>query len=556
MNLSEVVPANSNARTQSERHGPAVVQSATLTKADVERREKLQRIQRLRVRVAVLTVRETIRSMGQKRLLTARQAVVLARREKKKIRIQKKIRSSIKKRAKELVERAGIENTFSSSSSTSLSSDSGSSSLSASSSTDDETEASAVSASESHNQEQEPTQIATQKKTRSDSGVLESVQIPLVTPSVGFKWTLGQRIGSGSNSVVYKGLNATDGSLVAIKQIYISNNEEAVLIRREVDILSGLSHPNIVKYLGVDTDGSSLYILTEWVSGGSVAQQLAQFGPLPEPLAARHTAQIVAGLIFLHSSGVAHCDIKGQNVLVSRNGVLKLADFGAARQFTTGLYGDGNPSKSQRNKSNGGVFGTPAFIAPEAIRCTIDFDDKADIWSLGCTVVQMVTGCTPWQTRQFETVFELLQHVAETCEAPPCPNVSSALKEFLGACFQKKPSSRPSAAELRRLPFIVQAVESRKGTAKIRPREFSRTQDPSSVRSQRRPSLESRFSPTPKGRMGSQRLAPKIPIPLRNVLGRFASIPHTFDLILIMDILCTSPGSGKRWSPRQPSPSS
>ena len=88
MNLSEVVPANSNARTQSERHGPAVVQSATLTKADVERREKLQRTSGYESELLYLRP-ETIRSMGQKRLLTARQAVVLARREKKKIRIQK-----------------------------------------------------------------------------------------------------------------------------------------------------------------------------------------------------------------------------------------------------------------------------------------------------------------------------------------------------------------------------------------------------------------------------------------------------------------------------------
>ena len=95
----------------------------------------------------------------------------------------------------------------------------------------------------------------------------------------------------------------------------------------------------------------------------------------------------------MHSSGVAHCDIKGQNVLVSRDGVLKLADFGAARQFTTGLYANNLASKSTKTKASGGVFGTPAFIAPEAIRCTIDFDDKADVWSLGCVLAEMLN-CT------------------------------------------------------------------------------------------------------------------------------------------------------------------
>ena len=415
---------------------PSIVQSS-------DAGASADQVERLRVRDAILSAREAIKDSGRRRLLTAKQAVQLAN--------------------------ASSEN-VSSSSSLSPSSSELSSSSSEDDTDDDDNNAADDSGGrvydDNHNQNQNHNQNHAHLDNENNvQPIVESAKPKVLDCTIEFDWTLGQRIGSGSKSTVYCGLNLTDGSLVAVKELHRFESNEHELIGREIKILSQLSHPNIVRYHGIDTSGQNLYIFMEWVAGGSVAQQLVQFGALPERLVAKHTAQVLAGLAFLHESGVAHMDIKAQNLLVTSTGAIKLADFGAARNFTSRQQ-----QKLGNDHTSGGVFGTPAFIAPEAIRHAIDFDDKADIWSLGCTVVQMVTGALPWASKQFETVFELLQHVAGSGEAPPCPGASAALHAFLYACFQPEPKDRPKAMELRRYAFIVQALDMRRGTPKVSPR--------------------------------------------------------------------------------------
>eukprot|EP00949_MAST-11_sp_MAST-11-sp1_P004518 g4518.t1 len=411
---------------------PAIVQSS-------DAGASADQIERLRVRDAILSAREAIKDSGRRRLLTAKQAVQLAN--------------------------ASSDNVSSSSSLSPSSSE-----LSSSSSEDDTDDYDNNAADDSGGRGYDENHDHNHSHAHLDNEdnvqpIVECAKPKVPDCTIEFEWTLGQRIGSGSKSTVYCGLNLTDGSLVAVKELHRFESNEHELIGREIKILSQLSHPNIVRYHGIDTSGQNLYIFMEWVAGGSVAQQLEQFGALPERLVAKHTAQVLAGLAFLHESGVAHMDIKAQNLLVTSNGAIKLADFGAARNFTSRQQ-----QKIGNDHTSGGVFGTPAFIAPEAIRHAIDFDDKADIWSLGCTVVQMVTGALPWASKQFETVFELLQHVAGSGEAPPCPSASTTLLAFLHACFQPEPKDRPKAMELRRYAFIVQALDMRRGTAKVSPR--------------------------------------------------------------------------------------
>lgn len=261
----------------------------------------------------------------------------------------------------------------------------------------------------------------------------------------GFEWRLGDQIGSGAHGIVYRGLNQNTGALIAVKQIPIDGVEEiqiAIVLQREVDILTDISHPNVVRYFGMEVRDNYLHLMTEYVSGGSIADQLQQFGPMNEGLVKRHTHQILVGLAFLHHHGVVHRDIKGQNVLVSQQGVLKLADFGAAQTFDG--IGDGTYKKHA-------LCGTPAFVAPEII-LEVGHDDRADIWSLGCTVVQMLTAQTPWAPLEFGSLYELLHHVAygsTSSTGPPCATpITPTLHAFLLLCFERDKTRRPAAGAL------------------------------------------------------------------------------------------------------------
>ena len=128
-----------------------------------------------------------------------------------------------------------------------------------------------------------------------------------------------------------------------------------------------------------------VHLITEYASGGSIADQLSQFGSMQERLVCKHTRQIIVGLAFYILMVSSIADIKGQNILVQHR-ILKLADFGAAQTFD-GIGG------GKRHA----LCGTPAFVAPEII-LEVGHDDRADIWSLGCTIIQMLTAETPWSS--------------------------------------------------------------------------------------------------------------------------------------------------------------
>jgi serine/threonine protein kinase len=252
---------------------------------------------------------------------------------------------------------------------------------------------------------------------------------------------LGDRIGSGAYGIVYRGLDKQTGVFLAVKEIQCGQDSMSGMteVVSEVQILQSLFHPNIVRYVSAAVLWDRLYIFTEWVSGGSLTQILAQFGPLPVGLVAQHTLQILKGLAYLHRQGIIHRDIKGQNILVSKDGRIKLADFGAARLLSNITKGPA-------------LFGTPAFLAPEVITNTRS-DPKADIWSLGCTIIQMLSGKTPWSPKGFNSVFALLHHVSTTEETPPLENIPSRentpdLESFLAQCLERDPDSRSDTSSL------------------------------------------------------------------------------------------------------------
>ena len=203
-------------------------------------------------------------------------------------------------------------------------------------------------------------------------------------------------IGAGSYGRVFMGLNMDTGGLIAIKELVFSpdNVNEVAAMQQEINLMRSLDHPNIVKYLGTEMGDTNnmLYIFTEWVPGGSLQSLLKKFGKFDEAVTRKYTFQILQGLQFLHLNRVVHRDIKGANILIDDKGTVKLADFGASKQLSGTM--------ATMQEDNMSLRGTPYFMAPEVITQT-GHGRKADVWSVGCTVLQMCTGLPPWKTMKF-----------------------------------------------------------------------------------------------------------------------------------------------------------
>ncbi|KAL8120420.1 MAP3K epsilon protein kinase 1-like isoform X2 [Apium graveolens] len=256
------------------------------------------------------------------------------------------------------------------------------------------------------------------------------------------KYMLGDEIGKGAYGRVYKGLDLENGDFVAIKQVSLENiaQEDLNIIMQEIDLLKNLRHKNIVKYLGSSKTKSHLHIILEYVENGSLANIIkpTKFGPFPESLVAVYIVQVLEGLVYLHEQGVIHRDIKGANILLTKEGLVKLADFGVATKLT------------EADVNTHSVVGTPYWMAPEVIEMS-GVCAESDIWSVGCTVIELLTCVPPYYDLQpMPALFRIVQD-----ERPPIPDsLSPAMTDFLFQCFKKDARQRPDAKTLLSHPWI------------------------------------------------------------------------------------------------------
>eukprot|EP00741_Cyanophora_paradoxa_P008391 tig00001307_g8118.t1 len=257
-------------------------------------------------------------------------------------------------------------------------------------------------------------------------------------------YTLGESIGKGGFGTVYRGLNTETGDFVAIKQVSLTNipKEELANIMTEIDLLKKLKHNNIVKYLGFIKTKEHLNILLEYVDCGSLANVIKKFGAIPEQLVSIYIEQVLVGLQYLHEQGVIHRDVKGANILTSSAGHVKLADFGVATKL-----GAAELRGAERNC----VVGSAYWMAPEVIEMSAP-STASDIWSVGCTVIELLTGAPPYfELAPMPALFRIVQD-----DMPPLPDTcSAALKDFLQQCFQKDANLRVSAQQLLRHQWIA-----------------------------------------------------------------------------------------------------
>ena len=209
------------------------------------------------------------------------------------------------------------------------------------------------------------------------------------------KWSLGDRIGQGSFGVVHKGMNGRSGKLMAVKCLCIPSNYNSfsqalvVDLEREIGLMKSFDHKNIVRYIGteINEEKKMLYIFQEWVPGGSVASLLNNFGPFPLGVIRTYLYQMFCGLEYLHSNQILHRDIKGGNILVNDEGIVKLADFGASKRVQ--VAENGTLMNIDDMMEDMTFRGTPFFMAPEVFE--EKYGPKADVWSCAAVAHQMGT---------------------------------------------------------------------------------------------------------------------------------------------------------------------
>ncbi|CAD6244144.1 unnamed protein product [Miscanthus lutarioriparius] len=267
---------------------------------------------------------------------------------------------------------------------------------------------------------------------------------PIASAQSQSQWKKGKLLGSGTFGQVYLGFNSESGKFCAIKEVQVilddsQSKERLRQLKQEVDMLRQLSHQNIVQYYGSELTDEALSIYLEYVSGGSIHKLLRDYGPFREPVIRNYTRQILSGLAYLHGRKTVHRDIKGANVLVGPNGEVKLADFGMAKHIT---------SLAEIHS----LRGSPYWMAPEVIMNKNGYSFEVDIWSLGCTIIEMGTGRHPWH--QYEDVPAMFK-IVNTNDMPEIPErFSKEGKDFLSLCLKRDPAQRPSPTQLLRHPFV------------------------------------------------------------------------------------------------------
>ncbi|KAK4135424.1 Pkinase-domain-containing protein [Trichocladium antarcticum] len=273
------------------------------------------------------------------------------------------------------------------------------------------------------------------------------------------KWMKGALIGQGSFGSVYLALHAVTGELLAVKQVEApspgansqSDSRKKSMIealKREISLLRDLRHANIVQYLGCGSSAEHLNIFLEYVPGGSVQTMLNSYGALPEPLIRSFVRQILNGLSYLHNRDIIHRDIKGANILVDNKGTIKISDFGISKKLEATNILNGANNNKNRPSLQGSVF----WMAPEVVKQT-SYTRKADIWSLGCLVVEMMTGSHPFpDCSQLQAIFK----IGGAKATPTIPDhASGEARQFLEQTFEIDHNRRPSADELMLSPFLT-----------------------------------------------------------------------------------------------------
>jgi serine/threonine protein kinase len=247
------------------------------------------------------------------------------------------------------------------------------------------------------------------------------------------------RLGAGAMATVYKARQLSLDRVVAVKILPKKYSQMPEFVERfyaEGRAAAKLNHPNIVAALDVGRHGEAHYFIMEYVEGHTVHEHLIKEGPYTEADALAIAIQIAKALNHAHQAGLIHRDVKPKNILITNQGVAKLADMGLARAVS-----DREAAEAEAGKA----FGTPYYISPEQIRGEVNIDSRADIYNFGATLYHMVTGKVPFEGPDVSSI--LLKHLDEPLIPPDHinPGLSNGICEIIELCMAKVPKKRYAA---------------------------------------------------------------------------------------------------------------
>jgi serine/threonine protein kinase len=259
-----------------------------------------------------------------------------------------------------------------------------------------------------------------------------------VRPPTSSRYVFGEAIGSGGAGSVYRARDKVTGGPVAIKVLNCRMNDNATLHKRlatEFRAATQLEHPNIVRALEICSDGSTSYLVYELVEGENLGDRIERKRKLPEAEAVRIITQVAQALHYAHLRQVIHRDVKPDNILVLPDGRAKLTDFGLAKDYN-------NDMDLTRHAAG---LGTPHFMAPEQFSGAKTVDARADIYSLGATLYNAVTGELPFDAKFPLAILTKKERGELTPLRQLVPGASERVEAATRAALAVNPAERPAS---------------------------------------------------------------------------------------------------------------
>ncbi|RNA15922.1 mitogen-activated kinase kinase kinase 4 isoform X1 [Brachionus plicatilis] len=279
---------------------------------------------------------------------------------------------------------------------------------------------------------------------------------------VQFRWQLGLLIGEGSFGKVYSCVNLDTWEPMALKIIEFKNNTDLQNLQEiadEINNVVDINHENLVKVYGSELHRKEIFIFMEFCGDQCTLDRLSRDASgLPENLVRKYTKSLLKGVEYLHERNIIHRDVKGANIFLKsidnrhpEKVVLKLGDFGCSIRLKDPI---GTASRDQAT----GLRGTYAFMAPEVMASGGLKDEgytySADIWSVGCVVIEMFTGKRPWHPFKDEAILFKVHLSGDSEKKPSFPvPISEEANHFLNCCFEFEPDKRLLADQLLELSF-------------------------------------------------------------------------------------------------------
>ncbi|XP_040934906.1 serine/threonine-protein kinase BLUS1 isoform X4 [Gossypium hirsutum] len=265
-------------------------------------------------------------------------------------------------------------------------------------------------------------------------------------------YKLYEEVGDGVSATVFRALCIPLNEIVAIKVLDLEKcNNDLDGIRREVQTMSLIDHPNLLPAHCSFTAGHCLWVVMPYMAGGSCLHIMKSAYPegFEEPVIATLLREVLKALVYLHAHGHIHRDVKAGNILIDSNGAVKLADFGvSACMFDSG----------DRQRSRNTFVGTPCWMAPEVMQQLHGYDFKADIWSLGITALELAHGHAPFSKYPpMKVLLMTLQNAPPGLDYERDKRFSKSFKEMVATCLVKDPKKRPTSEKLLKHHFFKHA---------------------------------------------------------------------------------------------------